>query len=158
MTITCLLGSGLRTYLSTVEHPVQPTSEDHHLNGNHAYPVNGAALLLSIGPPKHEDQAVQILVQPGDHRISELLPALLLVGIGLVRSDSEDSIEQKHTYVANREGKKKIFNALPSTDNAALYFANSLVHLGQHNLLWKADARARYRATVLPSLCHLRAL
>lgn len=65
-------------------------------NKNDLYPVNRAAFLLRVGSPEHEDNAIQVLVQPGHHHICELLPALLLVGGGLVSSHREDSIEQEH--------------------------------------------------------------
>lgn len=63
---------------------------------NNLYPVNRAAFLLRVGSPEHEDNAIQVPVQPGHHHICELLPALLLVGGGLVSSHREDSIEQEH--------------------------------------------------------------
>lgn len=61
------------------------------------YPVNRAALLLCISSPQHENNPMQVLVQPGDDHIRELLPALLLVGRGLVGSHREDGVEQEHT-------------------------------------------------------------
>lgn len=64
-----------------------------------ALPVNRAAFLLRVGSPEHEDNAIQVLVQPGHHHICELLPALLLVGGGLVSSHREDSIEQEHALL-----------------------------------------------------------
>lgn len=57
------------------------------------YPVNGAAFLLGIGSPQHEDDPMQVLVEPGHHHVRELLPASLLVGSGLVSSHREDSVE-----------------------------------------------------------------
>lgn len=61
------------------------------------YPVNGAAFLLGVGSPQHEDNPLQVLVEPGHHHVRELLPAPLLVGGGLVSSHGEDGVEQEHS-------------------------------------------------------------
>lgn len=60
-------------------------------------PVDGTALLLSIGAPEEEDKAIQVLIQPRHDCIRELLPAPLLMGIGLVCADSEDGVEEEDT-------------------------------------------------------------
>lgn len=60
-------------------------------------PVNDTALLLSIRAPEEEDEATQVLIQPGHDRVRELLPAPLLMGIGLVGADSEDGVEEEDT-------------------------------------------------------------
>lgn len=66
------------------------------------YPVDGAAFLLGVGSPQHEDNPVQVLVEPGHHHIGELLPASLLVGGGLVSSHREDGVEQEHPWRTNK--------------------------------------------------------
>lgn len=71
----------------------------HRLQDVVAFPVDGAAFLLGIGSPQHEDQPMQVLVEPGHHDVRELLPASLLVGGGLVSPHREHSVEQQHSLL-----------------------------------------------------------
>lgn len=86
------------------------------------YPVDGTALLLSVRAPEEEDKASEVLIQPGHHRVRELLPAPLLVGIGLVRADSEDSVEEEDTCEHGGEGgQRRLKHAnIVTDDHAAL--------------------------------------
>ena len=63
--------------------------EDAVLFGIHA-----GCLIVSLAAPEEEDHAVLLLVNHGDNMVSELLPALLLVGVGHTLADCQDSIEE----------------------------------------------------------------
>lgn len=60
-------------------------------------PINDTALLLGVRAPEQEDEARQVLIEPRHNCIRELLPTPLLMGIGLVGADGEDSIEEQDT-------------------------------------------------------------
>ncbi len=61
------------------------------------HPVNSGSLLLSVRSPQHEDEAFQVVAERLHHGVSERLPAFVFVGVGLVRSDGQHSVEQQHT-------------------------------------------------------------
>jgi len=54
-------------------------------------------LLLRLQPPEQENYSLPLLVYHIYHLICELLPALLLVGVGLAFSDCEHPIQQEHS-------------------------------------------------------------
>lgn len=69
-------------------------------------PVYSSSFLLSIWSPQHEDEALQVFAEPLHHNVSECLPASVFVGVGLVRSDSQHSVEQQHSWWARSKKKK----------------------------------------------------
>ena len=56
--------------------------------------IHAACLVVSLAAPEEEDHAVLLLVNHGDYMVRELLPALLLVGVGHTFADCQDCIEQ----------------------------------------------------------------
>lgn len=70
-------------------------------------PVYSSSFLLSIWSPQHEDEALQVFAEPLHHNVSECLPASVFVGVGLVRSDSQHSVEQQHSWWARSKKKKR---------------------------------------------------
>lgn len=67
------------------------------------YSVNSSSFLLRVCSPQHEDNTLQIVAEPLHHSVSEHLPAFLFVGVGLVRSDSQHSVEEQHPWRADTQ-------------------------------------------------------
>ena len=64
--------------------------------------VNQACLLVGLFPPKHENDALCVPRDRSNHVFSELLPALLLVRVGLALLHCEDRVEKEDALLRPR--------------------------------------------------------
>ena len=64
--------------------------------------VNQACLLVGLFPPKHENDALSVPRDCANHIFCELLPALLLVRVGLALLHSEDRVEKEDALLCPR--------------------------------------------------------
>ena len=62
-------------------------------------PVHHGRLLLRRGAPEEKHHAGEVLRDPGDDGVSQLLPALVLVGVGLALPHGEAGVQQEHALV-----------------------------------------------------------
>ena len=62
-------------------------------------PVHHGCLLLRRGAPEEKHHAGEVLRDPGDDGVSQLLPALVLVGVGLALPHGEAGVQQEHALV-----------------------------------------------------------
>ena len=57
---------------------------------------------MSFLPPEHEDDAFRVSRDRANHMLGELLPAFLLVGVGLTLLHGQDRVEQEYTLLRPR--------------------------------------------------------
>lgn len=62
--------------------------------------VYSCSFLLSVGPPQHEDNTIQVAVEPLHHSICKRLPASVFVRVGIVRSDRQHGVQQQDAWWA----------------------------------------------------------
>ena len=67
------------------------------------YLIHGSHLLLGVRTPQQEHDISRVIADVFHDGICQLLPALVLVWIGTVRSNREDRIEQQHTWTKTTE-------------------------------------------------------
>lgn len=71
----------------------------HLYTKNHTtYLVNGSPLLLCIRAPENKNKTLHVSAEPVYHSVSESLPSLVFVRVGLVCAHSQHSVQQQNSY------------------------------------------------------------
>jgi len=94
----------LFTFLGALKHDSHITKHVHFSAPNvYKYLIHGSHLLLCVRTPQQEHDILRVIADVLHNGIRQLLPALVLVWISIVRSNRENRIEQQHTWTQTTE-------------------------------------------------------